>query len=172
MFRRNRRRYPIFTRSGRGPATTAGGLSAPWTALADLGMSLGIEGGRRDRVGEHHMTLENERDRQQEPAFPAPNFMVRKAHARLRATGSQKQVMGESRHVIVIDGKAETNRIWERPGDSSHFVPARSLDKLPQGRLTRAPGDIAHLRLVAGFFAKPFCIWSCNSSCSCLFAST
>ena len=135
-------------------------------------MSLDIEGRRRYRVGEHHITLENERGRQQEPAFPSPKIMVRKAHARLRVTGSQKQVMGGSRGVIVIDGKAETNRIWERPGDSSHFVLARSLDSLSQGRLTRAPADLAHLRFVAGFFAKPFCIWSCNSSCSCLFAST
>jgi hypothetical protein len=38
-------------------------------------MSLGIEGRRRYRVGEHHITLENERERQQEPAFLSPRIM-------------------------------------------------------------------------------------------------
>jgi len=38
-------------------------------------MSFGIEGRRRCRVGEHHITLENERERQQEPAFLSPRIM-------------------------------------------------------------------------------------------------
>ena len=72
VWRRNRWRYPIFAPGNRGPATTAGSVSAPWSALADLGMGLGIEGRRRYRVGGHHITLESER--QQEPAFLSPRM--------------------------------------------------------------------------------------------------
>jgi len=59
----------------REPATTAGRMSAMWSALADLGMRLGIESRRRYRAGGHHITLENERERQQEPAFLSPRMM-------------------------------------------------------------------------------------------------
>jgi len=83
-------------------------LSAPWSALADLGMSLGIEGRRRYRVGKHHMTLENERDRQQEPAFLSPKIMVIKAHVRPRVTGSQDRVLEGLQEIIVSDGWGET----------------------------------------------------------------
>jgi hypothetical protein len=38
-------------------------------------MGLGIEGGRRHRVGGRHIDLENKRERQQEPAFPSPKLM-------------------------------------------------------------------------------------------------
>jgi hypothetical protein len=37
-------------------------------------MGLGIEGRRRYRVGGHHITLKNERERQQEPAFLSPGM--------------------------------------------------------------------------------------------------
>ncbi len=47
VWRRNRGRSTISVLSNRGPATTAGRMSAQWSALADLGMSLGIEGRRR-----------------------------------------------------------------------------------------------------------------------------
>jgi len=43
--------------------------------LLDLGMRLGIESRRRYRAGGHHITLENEPERQQKPAFLAPRMM-------------------------------------------------------------------------------------------------
>jgi len=92
----------------REPATTAGRMSAIWSALADLGMRLGIESRRRYRVGKHHMTLENERDRQQEPAFLSPKIMVIKAHARPRVIGSQDRVLEGLQEIIVSDGWGET----------------------------------------------------------------
>ena len=71
-------------------------------------MSLGMEGRRRYRVGKQHITLENERDRQQEPAFLAPKIMVIKANARPRVAGSQDRVLEGLQEIIVGDGWGET----------------------------------------------------------------
>jgi hypothetical protein len=54
------------------------------------------------------MTLENERDRQQEPAFLSPKIMVIKAHARPRVIGSQDRVLEGLQEIIVSDGWGET----------------------------------------------------------------
>ena len=72
--RRNRRSSPTFASGMGGPATATRGLPAPCAAIANLRVSLGVEGRRRSRVGEHPVTLENDRDRQQEPASFLPRM--------------------------------------------------------------------------------------------------
>src|SRR5271165_1733834 len=79
-------------------------------------MSLGIEDRRRCRIGERRMTLENDRDRQQEPAVLLPRIMVTESHASTRVGGSQTQSMEGPRGSIIIGRTVETNQNLA-PGD-------------------------------------------------------